>query len=381
MSTPRIPYSQFRASGNASEYISQVISSGRTQGDGPFSKQCEDLLQKITSCPSVVLTSSGTDALEMSVILAGIHQGDEVIMPSFTFVSSANAVALRGGVPVFVDIDPVTLNISPAAIKSAITTRTKAIMPVHYAGVSCDMGEILKIARDHNLKVIEDAAHGIGATWNGQHLGCIGDFGALSFHETKNIVAGEGGAVLVNNPSDHERAEVVRDKGTNRKKFIRGEIDRYTWVDLGSSFLPSELQAALLASQLEQLENINGRRVAIWNRYHEGLFELEQNGLIQRPTIPDGCGHNGHIYWMLLPDAERREGLRKALASQGIQATSHYEPLHKAPIAARFSRVSHEGLPVTEKVVKSILRLPLFPHLDMQHVDRVVKVIRDYAVS
>jgi dTDP-4-amino-4,6-dideoxygalactose transaminase len=242
------------------------------------------------------------------------------------------------------------------------------------------MGEILKIARDHNLKVIEDAAHGIGATWNGQHLGSIGDFGTLSFHETKNIVAGEGGAVLVNTPSDHERAEVVRDKGTNRKKFIRGEIDRYAWVDVGSSFLPSELQAALLPSQLEQLENINGRRVAIWNRYHEGLFGLEQNGLIQRLTIPDGCAHNGHIYWILLPHTERREGLRTALASKGIQATSHYEPLHQASIAARFYRVSHEGLPVTEKVVKSILRRPLFPHSEMQHVDRVVKVIRDYVI-
>jgi dTDP-4-amino-4,6-dideoxygalactose transaminase len=378
MTSPSIPYTQFKATGNASEYISKVLSSGRTQGDGHFSKQSEQLLNDITGCKGVVLTASGTDALEMAGILAGIHPGDEVIMPSFTFVSSANAIVLRGGIPIFVDIDPATLNIDPIGIKAAITARTKAIMPVHYAGIACNMDEILKLSKSHNLKIIEDAAHGIGATWNGQHLGTIGDFGALSFHETKNIVAGEGGALLINDPTLLDRAEVVRDKGTNRKKFIRGEVDRYTWVDIGSSFLPSELQSALLASQLEQLNIINSHRLGIWNHYHESLCDLEQKGLIQRPTIPSASHHNGHIYWILLPDADRREGLRTALYNQGIHATSHYEPLHLAPIAARFARSSPARLPVTETVVKTILRLPLFPHLSKNDADRVIKAVREY---
>ena len=377
MTATSIPYSQFKASGNAADYVAQALSSGRTQGDGPFSKQCEQLLTKITGCPQVILTSSGTDGLEMSGILTGIIPGDEVIMPSFTFVSSANAIVLRGGIPVFVDIDPRTLNIDPKAIKPAITARTKAIMPVHYAGVACDMAEIISIAKDYELKIIEDAAHGIGAKWNGKHLGTIGDLGVLSFHETKNIVAGEGGAVLVNDPENRDRAEVVRDKGTNRKKFTRGEVDRYTWVDVGSSFLPSELQAALLASQLEQIETINGRRVTIWNHYHDAFYDLESKGLLQRPTVPADCEHNGHIYWVVLPNNQRRELLRNDLAKQGIQATSHYECLHTAPISARYARASHEGLPVTERVVKSILRLPLYPHLESGNVDKIIQAVRD----
>ena len=367
-----IPYSRFRPTGNAATYVSQALESGRVQGDGPFSKKSEELLTEITKSPRVVLTSSGTDALEMAAILAGISPGDEVIMPSFTFVSSANAIVLRGGVPVFVDIDPRTLNVNPKAIKAAISSRTKAIMPVHYAGVACDMGAIMEIAREHQLKIIEDAAHGMGATWNGQHLGAIGDFGALSFHETKNIVAGEGGALLVNDARAFERCEVVRDKGTNRKQFLRGEVDRYTWVDIGSSFLPGELQAALLASQLENIEEINAARVVIWNRYHAALAPLEARGLIQRPFIPEGVVHNGHIYWIILKDGESREAVRRALSQKGIQATSHYECLHKAPIAARFARVSHQGLPVTERVVNSILRLPLFGQMTERETESVI---------
>jgi dTDP-4-amino-4,6-dideoxygalactose transaminase len=372
-----IPYSRFKPTGNAAAYISQALESGRVQGDGPFSKKSEALLTDITGSPRVVLTSSGTDALEMAAILAGISPGDEVIMPSFTFVSSANSIVLRGGVPVFVDIDPKTLNIDPVAIKAAITSRTKAIMPVHYAGVACDMKAIQEIARDHQLKIIEDAAHGMGATWKGQHLGAIGDFGALSFHETKNIVAGEGGALLVNDSRAFERCEVVRDKGTNRKQFLRGEVDRYTWVDIGSSFLPGELQAALLASQLEDIKAINSARVAIWNRYHAALAPLESKGLIQRPLIPEGVTHNGHIYWILLKDGEMREAVRRALSGKGIQATSHYECLHKAPIAARFARVSHQGLPVTEHVVNSILRLPLFGKMADRETELVIDALQD----
>lgn len=378
MTTIQIPFSKFEATGNAANYLNQVLLSGRTQGDGPFSKTCEALLKTTTGCESLVLTSSGTDALEMATIMAGISPGDEVIMPSFTFVSSANAVVLRGGVPVFVDIKSETLNIDPRAIEGALSPRTKAIMPVHYAGVACDMEEILGIARSRGLKIIEDAAHGVGATWRGRHLGTIGDFGALSFHETKNIVAGEGGAILVNDRSCRERMEIVRDKGTNRKKFLRGEVDRYTWVDVGSSFLPSELQAALLASQLEQIDQINGQRRNIWQCYHDGLADLELSGRIRRPQIHADCQHNGHIFWILLEDGTKREALRKYLAEHGVQTTSHYECLHKAPVAAKYAKVSSAGLPVTEAVVKNILRLPLFPQLRMEQVDLVIDLVRTF---
>jgi dTDP-4-amino-4,6-dideoxygalactose transaminase len=382
----KIPYTVFKPAGRAREYVNTVLETGKTQGDGPFSEKSVELLKQITKSPQVVLTSSGTDALEMAAILAGILPGDEVIMPSFTFVSSANSVVLRGGVPVFVDIDPKTLNICPKAIKSAITSRTKAIMPVHYAGIACDMTAILTIAKEHHLKIVEDAAHATGATWNGRHLGTIGDFGALSFHETKNISSGEGGALLVNDPDSFDRAEIIRDKGTNRKQFLRGEVNRYTWVDVGSSFLPSELQAALLASQLEQLTDITSRRVEIWNRYHSALESLEAKGFIQRPSIPEGCGHNGHIYWILVNSQRKnndqgpnsRDSLSKHLSLRGIQATSHYECLHTAPIAQKYARSSHEGLPVTLQTVSSILRLPLFVTLTDESVDYVIKQIHEY---
>jgi dTDP-4-amino-4,6-dideoxygalactose transaminase len=298
-------------------------------------------------------------------------------MPSFTFVSTANAVVLRRGVPVFVDIDPRTLNMDPDAVRAAVTPKTKAIMPVHYAGVGCDMDQIMAIAAEHDLVVIEDAAHGMGAKWKGRHLGTIGEFGVLSFHETKNIVAGEGGAILVNDSRARERAEIVRDKGTNRKKFLRGEIDRYTWVDLGSSFLPGELQAGLLVSQLEQIDAINGRRLSVWNRYHSGLENLEAMGKLRRPQIPAECAHNAHIYWVVLADGERRGQVRQSLATRGIQATSHYECLHKSPVAARQARVADGGLPVTENVVRSILRLPLHPHLSDEDVEAVIDAVTE----
>ena len=377
--TPKIPYTEFKPVGRAQEYLTTVLESGNTQGDGPFSEKSVELLKQITKCPKVILTSSGTDALEMAAILAEISAGDEVIMPSFTFVSSANSIVLRGGVPVFVDIDPKTLNICPNAIRLAITKKTKAIMPVHYAGVACDMTAILEIAKEHHLKIIEDAAHATGAMYKGKHLGTIGDFGALSFHETKNISSGEGGALLVNDPKSFDRAEIVRDKGTNRKQFLRGEVNRYTWVDVGSSFLPSELQTALLASQLEQLKDINRRRIEIWDAYHRAFQQLEAKGFIQRPSLPDGCEHNGHIYWILVKGGERtRNYLSKHLANHGIQATSHYECLHTTPLAEQYARSAEGGLPVTLNAVVSLLRMPLYVTLTNESVDLVIQKVYEY---
>jgi dTDP-4-amino-4,6-dideoxygalactose transaminase len=336
------------------------------------------MLIQLTNSPRVVLTSSGTDALEMAAILSEIGPGDEVIMPSFTFVSSANSIVLRGAVPVFCDIDPLTLNLDPSKLKSCLSGKTKAIMPVHYAGVSCEMESILSFARAHNLKVIEDAAHGMGAFYKGQHLGTIGDFGALSFHETKNISCGEGGALLVNGSENFDRSEIVRDKGTNRKQFLRGSVDRYTWVDVGSSFLPSELQSALLLSQLEIIQDINSKRLEIWNMYHEAFSELENQGHIQRPYIGAGVEHNAHIYWIIVKHSSGREALRKYLAGFGIQSTSHYETLHLAPVAAKFGRPSPDGLNVTEASAKNILRLPLFRDLSIEDTRFVIEKVLQY---
>ena len=376
--TQKIPYTEFKPVGRAQEYLTTVLESGNTQGDGPFSEKSVELLKQITKCPKVILTSSGTDALEMAAILAEISAGDEVIMPSFTFVSSANSIVLRGGVPVFVDIDPKTLNICPKAIRRAISPKTKAIMPVHYAGVACDMTAILAIATEHKLKIIEDAAHATGAMYKGQHLGTFGEFGALSFHETKNISCGEGGALLVNDPKAFDRAEIVRDKGTNRKQFLLGQVSRYTWVDVGSSFLPSELQAALLASQLEQLKKINHRRIEIWNSYHAAFEQLEAKGFIQRPILPAGCEHNGHIYWILVNQTANRSKLSKHLAAHGIQATSHYECLHTTPLAKKFARTAEDGLPVTLNAVASILRMPLFVTLSDESVNFIIQRVCEF---
>ena len=370
--THKIPFTKFIVDGSARENVLDVLGTGKVQGDGPYSRRSEDKLAAITGSPRVVLTSSGTDALEMAAILAGLEPGDEVIMPSFTFVSSANAVVLRGAKPVFCDIDPTTLNLDHNRIEACITPETKAVMPVHYAGIACEMDAIMEISTRHGLKVIEDAAHGMGAYYHGRHLGSIGHFGALSFHETKNISCGEGGALLVSDRASFLRCEVVRDKGTNRKEFLRGEVDRYTWVDVGSSFLPGELQAALLLSQLEIIERINGRRRQIWDSYHEGLEGLEREGFIQRPSVPAGRVHNGHIYWVLTRDGKEREALRQYLSAAGIQATSHYECLHLAPVASSFSRSSPEGHPVTESAAGRILRLPLFRGLEDNEVKSVI---------
>jgi dTDP-4-amino-4,6-dideoxygalactose transaminase len=308
----------------------------------------------------------------MAAILAGIGPGDEVIMPSYTFVSTANAFVLRGGVPVFVDIRPDTLNIDESRIEAAITPRTRAIAPVHYAGVSCEMDAIMEIAARHGLLVIEDAAQGLGSAFRGRALGSIGHFGALSFHETKNIISGEGGALLVNDPAFTERAEIVREKGTNRSRFFRGQVDKYTWVDVGSSYLPSELIAAFLWAQMEDAESIAARRMRIWKRYDAALVELEREGRIRRPAIPAHCRHNAHLYSVILPTLEARTRVLADLKSAGIQAVFHYVPLHDSPAGKRFGR-AHGSMAVTDEVGSCLIRMPLWIGIE-EHLDEIIEV-------
>jgi dTDP-4-amino-4,6-dideoxygalactose transaminase len=314
----------------------------------------------------------------MAAILADIQPGDEVIMPSYTFVSTANAFVLRGGVPVFVDIRPDTLNIDETQIEAAITEKTKAIVPVHYAGVGCEMDTIMAIARKYGLMVIEDAAQGIMATYKGRPLGSIGHLGCLSFHETKNIISGEGGALLINDPELAERAEIIREKGTNRSQFFRGQVDKYTWVDVGSSYLPSELIAAFLWAQMEEADDITRRRLALWSVYHQWLQGLEEAGSLRRPIIPKECVHNAHMYYILLPDLEARTALIARLKKEDIHPVFHYVPLHSAPSGRKHGR-PHGELRVTEEVADRLLRLPLWLGLEQHQtrvIDRVMAALR-----
>jgi len=311
----------------------------------------------------------------MAAILADIAPGDEVIMPSYTFVSTANAVALRGGAPVFVDIRPDTLNLDETLIEAAITPRTRAIMPVHYAGVACEMDAILEIAGRHGLLVIEDAAQGIMATYKGRPLGAIGHLGAMSFHETKNVISGEGGALLVSDPAFADRAEIVREKGTNRRQFLRGQVDKYTWVDIGSSYLPSELVAAFLAAQLDEAETITARRLDIWRRYHEAFDAAERQGRIRRPVVPAECGFNAHMYYLLLQDVDDRTRFIEAMKAAGIGTAFHYVPLHSAPKGASVGRAQGE-LPVTSDLANRLVRLPLWPGLEESQA-RVIETALD----
>lgn len=354
-----IPFNKPYMNGKELYYITQAHANGHLSGDGPFTKRCNAWLEAQTGTRKAMLTHSGTAALEMAAILADIQPGDEVIMPSFTFVSTANAVVLRGGVPVFVDIRPDTLNLDETQIEAAITPRTKAILPVHYAGVGCAMETIMAIAARHNLIVIEDAAHGILARYGGRELGAIGHLGCLSFHETKNVISGEGGALLVNDERFIQRAEIIREKGTNRSAFFRGEVDKYTWVDLGSSYLPNELTAAFLWAQMEDAQAITGRRLAIWQTYHDAFADLEAAGLVRRPVIPDGVTHNAHMYYLLLPDLETRTAFIDGLKAAGIHTVFHYVPLHSAPAGRRYSRACGD-LPVTTSISERLVRLPLW---------------------
>jgi dTDP-4-amino-4,6-dideoxygalactose transaminase len=360
--------------GRELDYIREAIESGRLSGNGAFTKRCHAELQKLTGAGKVLLTSSCTDALEMAAILAGVGPGDEVIMPSFTFVSTANAFVLRGAIPVFVDINPLTLNIDPIQVESAVTAKTKAIVPVHYAGVGCDMTLLKQIALKCKAMVIEDAAQGIMSTIGDAPLGSLGDLAALSFHETKNIVSGEGGALLINDPELFERAEIIWEKGTNRSMFSRGEIDKYTWLDIGSSFLPSELQAAFLLAQLESAAEITRRRLLAWEHYRRNLSELEQAGGIRLPVIPQGHHYNAHMFYILLNSAAEQIKVLKAMNEAGINAVSHYQPLHNSPAGRRFGR-AHGTLNVTDNLYARLIRLPLYADISFKEINAVSKVL------
>lgn len=369
-----IPFNKPYMTGKELWNIAQAHANGHLAGDGNFTKRCSRWLEARTGASKALLTHSCTAALEMAALLADIEPGDEVIMPSYTFVSTANAFVLRGAVPVFVDIRPDTLNIDETLIEAAITPRTKAIVPVHYAGVGCEMDVIMAIANKHNLLVIEDAAQAVMAHYKGRPLGSIGHMGALSFHETKNIISGEGGALLVNAPHYAERAEVIREKGTNRSQFFRGQVDKYTWVDIGSSYLPGEIIAAFLAAQMEEADSITRQRLAIWNTYHQWLAEAEKAGKLRRPVVPAHCAHNAHMYYILLPDLEHRTAFIDKLRKVGINSVFHYIPLHSAPAGQSLGR-SHGELNVTNEMSERLVRLPLWVGLEEQQAEVIQHVM------
>ncbi|MDS4042274.1 MAG: dTDP-4-amino-4,6-dideoxygalactose transaminase [Candidatus Competibacter sp.] len=369
-----IPFNKPYMTGKELWYIAQAHANGHLAGDGSFTKQCQTWLEARTGAQKALLTHSCTAALEMAAILADIQPGDEVILPSYTFVSTANAFVLRGAVPVFVDIRPDTLNLDETKIEAAITDRTRAIVPVHYAGVGCDMDAIMAIARRHQLIVIEDAAQGIMSTYKGRPLGSIGHLGTLSFHETKNIISGEGGALLINDPEFVQRAEIIREKGTNRSQFFRGQVDKYTWVDIGSSYLPGELIAAFLWAQMEEADAITRRRLALWSVYHQWLESLEKADKLRRPLIPRECVHNAHMYYILLPSLEARTALIAALKRSDIHPVFHYVPLHSAPTGLKHGR-AHGDLEVTDSIADRLLRLPLWLGLEEQQVFVIQQII------
>lgn len=355
-------------------YIKEAHSKGQLSGDGPFTKKCHKWLEKHIGCKRALLTHSCTGALEMAAILADIRPGDEVIMPSYTFVSTANAFVLRGGIPVFVDIRPDTLNIDENKIEGAITARTKVIVAVHYAGVGCEMDVITAIAKKHGLIVVEDAAHGIMSKYKGRPLGSIGHMAALSFHETKNIISGEGGALLINDMRLFNRAEIVREKGTNRNSFFRGEVDKYSWIDIGSSYLPGELIAAFLWAQMQKARTITRCRLGIWNKYHRAFSNLEKSGKIRRPVVPKGCIHNAHMYYILLPNLKKRDLFISNLRRKGIYAVFHYVPLDDSAAGKKYGR-RHGTLNTTRRISDCLVRLPLWAGMKKSETDYIIKQV------
>lgn len=357
-----------------SDYVTQVIQNRKICGDGPFTARCNEALEALTGAPKALLTTSGTSALEMAAILLDIQTGDEVIMPSFTFVSTANAFALRGAKIVFVDVQPDTMNLDPLCVRAAITPHTRAIVPVHYAGVCCDMDALGDIARAHGLAMVEDAAQAVGSFYKNRPAGSMSDVGCFSFHETKNYSMGEGGAVILNDPHMVERAEIIREKGTDRSRFYRGQVDKYTWVDIGSSFLPSELNAAYLLAQLEQRASITAARMARWEQYDAGLAPLEQRGLIERMKVPADCVHNAHMYYIKLRSLEERSRLIAFLAEHDICAVFHYVPLHSATAGLKYGRFVGEDR-YTTALSERLLRLPMFYELTEADCARVIETI------
>ena len=374
MSTEKIQFNRPYMTGKELYYIAEAKFGNMLAGDGPFTKRCHQWLEAQSGCDKALLTHSCTAALEMAALLLDIQPGDEIIMPSYTFVSTANAFVLRGGVPVFVDIRLDTLNLDERLIEAAITPRTKAIAPVHYAGVSCEMDAIMEIARKHGLKVVEDAAQGAMAMYKGRALGSIGDLGALSFHETKNLISGEGGALLVNDPALTVRAEIIREKGTDRSRFFRGEVDKYTWQEAGSSFLPGELIAAFLCAQLEEAQAITDSRLASWSYYHQVLAPLESKSLLRRPIVPAHCQHNAHMYYVLLAAGIDRQAVLSSLKNNEIFSVFHYVPLHSSPAGRHYGRV-HGSMEITDTQSERLIRLPLWVGLTREQQDRVVDVL------
>lgn len=374
---PTIPFNKPFITGKEARYILEVIDSGSIAANGPFTRKCARLLEDRFGIGRILMTPSCTAALEIAVLLCDLAPGDEVIMPSFTFVSAANAVLRAGAIPVFVDVRSDTLNLDELQIEAAITPRTKAIMPVHYAGVGCAMDQIMALAARRGLHVIEDAAQGVNAFYNGRALGSIGHLGAYSFHDTKNYVCGEGGALCINSPEMIERAEIIREKGTNRSQFLRGEVDKYTWVDVGSSFLPSEIACAFLFAQLEAIDEITTRRREVYEFYRCHLSPLEEAGLVRLPVAPEGCEINYHIFYVLLRDETARNDMMAHLKRNGISAVFHYVPLHTSPMGAKLGY--HSGdLPATEELSGRLLRLPVFPELGSSRQLRVVNCVREF---
>jgi dTDP-4-amino-4,6-dideoxygalactose transaminase len=377
----RIPFVKPFLAGNELKYAAEVVRSGKLDSDGPFTRACAALLESRFGLAKVLMTPSCTAALEMAAMLCGLSVGDEVIMPSFTFVSTANAVALRGARPVFIDIRQDTLNLDERRVEQAITPRTKAIFAVHYAGVACEMDQLASIAAKHKLILVEDAAQAVNAAYHGRPLGGIGHLGAYSFHVTKNYACGEGGALVINDPAMIERAEILREKGTNRSKFFRGEVDKYTWVDVGSSYLPSELACAVLLGQLEQIDAIQARRREVCEMYRQGLAPLEDEGKLRLPIAPAHCSDNGHMFYAIANDGNTRDALLAHLKSQGIGAVFHYVPLHSSPVGERFG-YRHDDLPATEAASARLLRLPLYCDLSAAEqaaiIEQVFAFFRDH---
>ncbi|MFX1501265.1 MAG: dTDP-4-amino-4,6-dideoxygalactose transaminase [Promethearchaeota archaeon] len=373
----KIPFNKPFIVGKELHYISQAVLSGKISGDGIFTRKCQKYLEEQMGAKKVLLTHSCTAALEMSAILCGIEKGDEVIIPSYTFVSTANAFYLRGADIKFVDIREDNLNIDESKIEQLITEKTKVIVPVHYGGISCEMDKIMELAKQYELKIIEDAAQGLGAKYKGIPLGTIGDFGTISFHETKNVISGEGGAIVINNEEHIERAEIIWEKGTNRKKFYRGEVDKYTWVDVGSSFLPSDIVAAFLYAQLENIDFINNKRKMLFENYYNGLKVLEDDGILKLPYGSNKCDGSYHIFYIILNDNQTRDDLMGFLKNKGILSVFHYIPLHLSPVGRKMG-YSDGDLPITEDLSWKLLRLPLFFELNFNDQEDIIREIKEF---
>lgn len=369
-----IPFNRPHPTGKELAYLEEAIRGGSLSGDGPFTKRCHAWLREKTGAKAALLTHSCTAALEMGALLAELGPGDEAILPSFTFVSTANAIALRGATPVFVDVRGDTMNLDETLVEAAVTPKTKAIFPVHYAGVGAEMDVIMDVAQRHRLFVVEDAAQGVDAFYKNRPLGTIGDVGALSFHETKNVISGEGGALLIRDEARVLRSEILREKGTNRAAFFRGQVDKYTWVDVGSSYLPSELIAAFLFAQLESTVEIQAGRFAVWNRYWDAFADAEADGILRRPIIPAHCKHNAHMFYVLAPSLAARTAAIAALKEKGFQAVFHYVPLHSAPAGKRYGRAAG-SLAVTDDISDRLVRLPLWVGLAPPSIDAIAEIV------